>query len=266
MLKEKIELDKELVRKSAEHVLETTRVPGRHFLKIATALKNTLTRHEADRTSWRETTARVSAYFKQHNEDRAKHLAEIAELQKRHAEEMRGLKEGHTKVFEDQGREVARIQKIKEGKPGLPGKDADHEKIVSMLITRNLVPKGDKGDDGDDAEFDKEKLFEEFMTRIVKGKLIKAEHVQGMSGWVRDGVKYRFEELMHGGGGGVGSRSGVVPTGTIPGSTFTLPFTPNSSLKVYLDGARAKLTTDYTVSGKVITTTFPVTTSILCDD
>lgn len=63
----------------------------------------------------------------------------------------------------------------------------------------------------------------------------------------------------------------VTPTGDINdvNTVFSLPSTPSpaSSLKVYLNGARQRLTVDYTLSGATITfTTAPQTDSVLlCD-
>lgn len=65
--------------------------------------------------------------------------------------------------------------------------------------------------------------------------------------------------------------TGAVPTGTPNAilTTFVLPSTPNpaSSLKVYVNGVRQKLTTDYTLT--TVTITFVVAPDtgdvILCD-
>lgn len=242
-------------KKVVQDVLERAQIPGRHYLRVATSLRDAMKRHDDDRASWRETMGKVSEYFKQHHADRDSHLQEMEAMRRQHADEIRALKESHEKVLADSAAEVERIKKIKQGKPGEPGRDVDHELIIRTLLGRDLLPKGQKGDPGDDAEFDKEELFKEFTTRIIKGKLIKAEHVQGMSGWVRDGVKYRFEELMHGGGTSKTYTANTSGTGTITGAvngsntTFTLPAGVPSNAKVFADGARQVSPGDYTRSG-----------------
>lgn len=63
----------------------------------------------------------------------------------------------------------------------------------------------------------------------------------------------------------------IVPTGTINGSNkdFTLPSTPSptDSLKVYVNGVRQVVSTDYSLAGAVITMTIapPTGSTILCD-
>lgn len=71
--------------------------------------------------------------------------------------------------------------------------------------------------------------------------------------------------------GGTYFHFGETPTGTIDGSnrTFTLSTNPNpdSSLEVYLNGQRLKLTEDYTLSGVILTMVIaPETDSILTVD
>lgn len=66
---------------------------------------------------------------------------------------------------------------------------------------------------------------------------------------------------------GNGGVSGETPSGTVNGSNtaFTLAATPaTGSVKVYLNGLRQTLTTDYTVSGSTITfVTAPLTGDII---
>lgn len=76
------------------------------------------------------------------------------------------------------------------------------------------------------------------------------------------------------GGGGFVERNFIddeTPTGTVNGTNkvFTLANTPNpsTSLKVFVNGARMRITEDYTLSGATITfiTAPPTTSIILCD-
>jgi hypothetical protein len=69
---------------------------------------------------------------------------------------------------------------------------------------------------------------------------------------------------------GANSADGEVPSGTVNGSnvTFTLAHAPSpaSSLKLYFNGLRQRLTTDYTLSGTAITfTTAPDAGGLLAD-
>ena len=92
-------------------------------------------------------------------------------------------------------------------------------------------------------------------------------------------LEEKLEELEQtrriGGGGGISKIAldthfidDETPSGTPNGvlTTFTLAYTPNppSSLKVYADGQRLNLTTDYTFSARTITfLTAPLTNVIL---
>lgn len=79
--------------------------------------------------------------------------------------------------------------------------------------------------------------------------------------------------LAHGGSGGGLTTSnfvtGEVPSGTIDGTntTFTIANTPTTAIKLYLNGIRQKLSTDYTFSGTTITfTTAPTSGDLLLTD
>ena len=104
-----------------------------------------------------------------------------------------------------------------DGEDGEDGKDADEEEIISKVLHLIPLPK--------DAEFDKEELFKEFITLIRKDKLIDVTHVKGIQGWIKDGVKYRFEELMHGGANSKASSNELVATGVVNGINTQFTFT-----------------------------------------
>lgn len=71
--------------------------------------------------------------------------------------------------------------------------------------------------------------------------------------FVKDGVKYKIEELMHGSGAVGTNVYGEVVAGST--TTFTLAHTPIAgTVRVHALGQRLTLGTDYTISGATITT------------
>lgn len=145
---------------------------------------------------------------------------------------------------------------------GPAGRDGiDGESIVG--------PKGENGKDGspDNAEQIVEKLntLEEAIDiEVIKGLKKKLEDLE---------KKWSSRPMFGGGGFSVGAMNFHIvdeetPTGTVNGvnTDFVIANVPSpaTSLKVYKDGQRMKLTTDYTVAGKTITfLSAPLTDSII---
>jgi hypothetical protein len=79
-----------------------------------------------------------------------------------------------------------------------------------------------------------------------------------------------IRRLGGGGGSGLTNVYSETPSGTVNGSNtdFTLAHTPSSgTLALYLNGARQKLTDDYTLVGAVITfLSAPLTNSLILAD
>lgn len=156
-----------------------------------------------------------------------------------------------------------RLQTLKDGK------DADEEVIVDKVLSKIKLPE-QKQIILDDA-------FE------IRNKLETLNGDDRLTMKAIDGLEEAIDELKKkpavvGGGGGfsVGAMNihftdDETPTGDVNGvnTDFTLGRTPSpaSSLKVYLNGQRMRLTEDYTYSNRVITfLTAPETGSIiLCD-
>lgn len=260
-MRDTVPIDRKLIEKSAEHVLETTRVPARHLLKVARALRTAHDEHGKDRASFREAMLKA-----------AKSLQAHEELHTQRSEELTKHREDFKNLFEGQKAELERITTIKEGSPGKdgdpgePGKDADEQSIIRAVLARIEIPEPIKGDPGKDAAFDEEKVFTKFVSLLQKNKLLDATHIKGLQGWVKDGTKYQFEQLMHGGGSKQFSTQAGTITGTVNGSNtvFTLPFA-SSNWKVYADGARQVSTGDYTIAGTTLTFVVAPISNVVCD-
>jgi len=127
-----------------------------------------------------------------------------------------------------------------DGRDGVDGKDADEEKIIKKVLDE--LPEPDKGE--------MNTLKEEIA--YLKSRPLGGG---GFSKIAMDGHLIESE----------------TPTGTVNGTNkdFVLTATPNppTSLKVYVNGQRLKLTDDYTISKRTISfVTAPPTTSLILVD
>lgn len=182
-------------------------------------------------------------------------------------------RETHSNQLFSYDREIRRLstlphikgEKGDEGRAGRDGMDADEEQIARSVLAR--IPKpadgrhgidGQNGSDGKDAVFDEKAFMNKLLGRIKNEQLLDLTHVKGAQGFIKDGIKYRFEELMHG-GGSKGSSGTQVYNEIVSGSgtTFTLTNTPTvGTVVIYGNGQRLTpgAGNDYTISGATITT------------
>lgn len=111
-------------------------------------------------------------------------------------------------------------------------------------------------------DFSDEELSDTIIKLIKKKKLLNSNDINGLEGFSRDGINYKFEELMHGGGSSTASitySSDLSSQCDGNNKIFTIP--TNSSI-ILLTGTDSPLiykpTTDYTVSGTTLTLTSAV--------
>jgi hypothetical protein len=142
---------------------------------------------------------------------------------------------------------VRRLQNGHDGKDGVngrDGKDADEKKIINEILNKIKL-----------TEIDKLEL-EQVKSDI--NELKQRKHLGGSGGLSKIAMESKFVD-------------DETPTGTINGinKTFILARLPNpsTSVKVFVNGARMRLTEDYTLSNKTITfITAPPTSSIILVD
>lgn len=173
-----------------------------------------------------------------------------------------GQIEFYNKQIQSYQREVERIRTIMKGDRGEKGERGDDglspsvEEIVRQVLSVIPLPKdgkdGEKGKDGKDATVNQEKIIKEIIDQIRKKKLISMGDING--GFSKDGINYKFEELMHGGGGSSGGSitysydlssqcDGANKVFTVPSNTNFIQLTGSDSPQVY------RPTVDYTGSG-----------------
>lgn len=189
-----------------------------------------------------------------------KTVSDITEMLKNENEqEISSTKKEMTKMMSDCMEMMSKMEeKMDEVEDG---KDADEQKIIDELT--KIIPK--KEDILNDVEKDLPKLGEPIRDslELIEGEenKLKIEAI----GYLKEKLD-KLEKLINskislGGGGGGLSVSALnlhlidneIVSGS--GTTFTLANTPiSSSVKVYALGQRLKLTTDYSLVGRVITT------------
>lgn len=105
-------------------------------------------------------------------------------------------------------------------------------------------PRGEKGEaiagpKGEDATIDEKKLFEAFIKKIRKEQSLDISNIKNAASFMKDGIRYKVEELMHGGGSSTAGMTitSETPTGAIDDSnvTFTVTHTP---LYIVVNGAQ----------------------------
>lgn len=232
-----------IIEKGVKQLLAESQVPLHLHLKVVRELRKALDNHKADQTEWK-------GLLQKHKEGDASH----EELIKMHREQVSALTEELVRI-------ASKDWTGPQGDPGVnaePAKEVDIEKLASLVLSRIPLPKdGNDGQPGKDAETPAtDKLVEAVITRVQKGDVLHINHVKGASGFIKDGIRYRFEELMHGSGSGGGALAGTqeksttIPNGVL--TSFAFAHTPKV---IVWNGAVQTLADDYTISGSSITFT-----------
>lgn len=244
------DLKLQIIQKGVQGVLDEAKVPQRVHLQVLQQLAERINQHKADLTV--------------HQEDRKK-SQDLVESHERQIQQWDELQKKLTSI--------ERLQ-------GDPGKDADPvdtnalvEQIMSQLqvpttedigqyvLSRMPVP--EDGKPGDDAVIDEDAIINGIIERLKKDKILDLSHIKGAQTFIKDGVKYRFEELMHGGGstGGSASIFTQTPDGLIDGSnkSYTTIHAITTVIGLWYNGEFVH-PAEYTVAGSGFTmgTALPV--------
>ena len=188
-----------IFQKGIQQILEDAQVPAKHHLKVIQLLHQKIKEHKQDTDLWHKVLGEHVKQIKQHEVHEQKHSEQIDAYQKE-LERSRTIAKGEVGEKGERG-EIGIGIAGKDGHDGKDGKD------------------GLDGRDGKDAIFDEDAFTKSFLDKVRKGQLLDLSHIKGAQGFIKDGVKYRFEELMHGAGKGGGS-SPTALTGIINGSNL----------------------------------------------
>lgn len=220
--------------------IEDTKVPQAYLLRVFKALREQIAKHNKDIGDW-------GGFLQNHQGQMKLHEERISRYHQ----------------------EFERVQQIKQGEPGLAGKDGVNaeapalEEIVQAVLPH--IPAPMRGEDGKDATVDEERLISLLLERVKKEKPFDMSHIKGAQDFIfntsQKSVRIKFEELMHGGGSSSGGGlsiitvTGVVDDSNVTFSTATQPTLLNINGAFYQQVGGA-ITWSY--AGTTITLSSPV--------
>lgn len=239
-----------MLKRVVKDVLEGSHVPLKYYMKVVESLRQALAENDSDR---KEFWFSVESFKKDLNG-----FLEHTELER---EGLLALLNTHS---EELRKSVATIKEVKNqpgipgepGQPGEPGKDGvmpPIDVLVRAVLDRMPKPKEEKT-----PKETEKSLVEAVIKEIQKGDKLHINHVKGAGSFMKDGIKYRFEELMHGGGSVVRSYDlssqcdGSNKTFTIPTFTRIITLIATDAPIIY------RPTTDFTATGVTLTMTAAV--------
>lgn len=244
-----LKLPEEFVSALAE-ALDKANVPMRQHLMVVKALQRRMEEHKKDMLKHGDMLDSYAATLEENNRQNEMHSKQI--------EDWNTTSQHLLKIDHLQGDPGESGYTPIKGVDYQDGKDADEEAILNRVLEMlpNFIPDPVPGKD---AEFDEDALTARIISKIKKEKPFDMSHIKGAQSFVKDGVKYKFEELMHGGGGSSNSTGTQVYNEIVFGSgtSWALAFTPLSgTLRLFANGQRLTPGTgnDYTLSGTTITT------------
>lgn len=238
---------KELIQKGIQKSLEEQQVPLHLHLKVVKALSESMKNHEADLTL--------------NKKEQLAHVTQLKSITDAHTQE----KDSFLRQIGDYQQEITRLQQIdhlkgEPGKPGETGQDGIAPSIEDIIdAIKPLIPEPIPGKDGENAVFDEEAFLTKVVDHLRKKKPLDISHIQNAQTFIKDGIRYRVEELMHGAGSG-GSNTGTAVYNEVvagSGTAWTLINVPTTgTLRLYANGQRLipGAGNDYTLSGGNITT------------
>lgn len=244
---ESLKIKQNVLQKALGDVLENAKVPLKHHLSVVKKLEETVEQGKKDR--------------EQHQKMLLIHAKELSQAHA-HADSLATFIEQQKKAHDNQiagyEEELERHKQLKQGEPGYtPQRGVDYfdaqapsvDEIVARVVP--LIPEPLKGDKGKDAELDKDSFITEVVNYIRKNKSLDMSHIRNGQSFVKDGIRYKFEELMKGGGstGGGGAFTVLPATGTINDSNKTFSFTSTPTAvavngAVYINGQGVTITTN----------------------
>lgn len=234
-------LKKSLITEALEAALDKANVPQRQHLMVVQALQRRMAEHQKDMQTHQKMLGDFESTLKQHESTNQNHERQISEWDE--------LSKHLTSIEHLQGEQG---EPGLDGMDGVNGEDADDEAILNKVLTilPNFIPDPIPGKD---AEFDEEALTQRIISKIQKEKSLDLTHIKGAQSFIKDGVRYKFEELMHGGGSSSGSGLNyLIATGVINNTNTVFTFTKQPTF-VIVNGASYVNGSGVTIAGTTAT-------------
>lgn len=252
-------LKHQILERGVKSLLDEAKVPMREHFKILKVLKERVDAHDASNAAHEKVLEGHKAFIKTAEDTANRHESHM---------------ENHERQIADWDSKVASVISRdwtgEQGEMGPPGNDGmdgetpDLDLIVQAVL--NKIPTPKDGENGKDAEIEEDRIITLLIKKIQKDKPLDLTHIKGAQKFVKDGISYKFEELMHGGGGTNGTGGGgqifvQTPVGAIDGVNRAYTTTHPIGIVVGLDyNGEAIHPSEYTVSGSgfTMTTALPV--------
>jgi hypothetical protein len=207
----------EFLQEALKSAVKGTAVPALMLLKVIKNYHDSISAHKREMTT-------NQAILRASKKERDEHQRHIKE---------------HDAQIGAYHQELERSRTIAKGEKGDQGIQGIIGPMGPAGIDGNHGIDGRHGIDGNhgkDAVIDEKAFMNRLLGRIKNEQLLDLSHIKGAQGFIKDGVKYKFEELMHGGGGKSSSGSApTTPSGTINGSNITFTATTQPTI-VFTEG------------------------------
>lgn len=231
----------DVFQKGVTKLLDEAKVPQREHLKVIAALADRVNAHKRDMQIHAEYMARHEGVVRNHErqiqdwDNTSRHLLSITHLKGEKGESIKG-------------------------EPGKDGASVDTREVVSKVLALLRIP--EDGKDGKDAVIDEDKIVGKLIKKLQDGKTLDLSHIKGAQTFIKDGVKYKVEELMHGAGSSAGAAGlGYLPitSGTIDNANTVFTFSKSPTI-VVVNGASYINGAGVTISGITATLDNPANT------
>lgn len=204
-------------------LIEKSSIPRRIHLAAVKALEDTLKEYRNDLTESRNGHKQSAEEIAQHAQNISDALGQVEEVVSALIQEVERL---------------TTIDHLK-GEKGDPAEPVDVDEVIEGLkmYIPDPIP-GEKGNPGNDAELDMDELATNLIEKIKKEKVLDVSDIKNTNQFfTKDGIKYKFEELMRGAGGtGANSENALteIVTGLQSGDNVTIDLNQLSNVYSYL--------------------------------
>lgn len=227
----------DVMQKGVTKLLDEAKVPQRQHLEVIAALAQRVNDHKRDMQAHQE-------YMHRHESVLQNHERQIQDWD-RTSKQLLSI----THLKGEKGDSI-------KGEAGKDAEPVDVNVLVEHILS--LIPKPEDGENGKDAVIDEDRVVGKLIRKLQTDKPLDISHIRNAQTFMKDGIKYKVEELMRGAGGGSGNSSGyqAPTTGAVNGTnrTFVWVAAPNV---IVLDNGNAmnKVSSDGTVNWTGTTTT-----------
>lgn len=134
-----------------------------------------------------------------------------------------------------------------DGEKGEDGKTPTVTELTNLI--QPLIPTPLKGQNGKDADpIDEEEVIDSVIEKIKKEKSLDISHIKNAASFMKDGIRYKIEELMHGSGNGSGQSVLLQVNGVNNTVQSILNLTTGSGISLFDDGMGG---VDFNVVGSI---------------